>query len=254
MNLLSTKSNLLALLFALIFTVNGFAQQNTFNLHIDANPAKDSTFLGFNVSINNTDVVFYERDTVIQIQTNYPDFDTLYYAPDTRIKEPIITRFQPHSDYKFIRSCCASIDIAILDKARQYETAWEIMKENQWEGDSMRGLLDDKTKVSFAVGRKNKQRPEIGMFAEWSGFPYAIYLDSISEKYEFLPRKGFYRSNNTTLLFGKIIDPAIVKKNDKNQLIFPESIESFSSVSYRFMHGEKLVATYENNSIVLKIK
>jgi hypothetical protein len=200
------------------------------------------------IQINN--VKLLSGSVPVSIASHYPLFDTIYFLDTNQRINPqlsVITRFKNGERYAFVPSCCTSVDIVKAERTDEY------MKEfSRWYGDTVSDFavkFADPIHVSFKLTSAKPVKDTIlGVFAEWSGFPYAIVFKKNQQSKFYGPGKGFYWNNITEIIIAEPKNRKITtSKNDPNRTedIWIDNIEVLQSLQLRFFNGEKVLVTYD---------
>lgn len=196
------------------------------------------------ISVNGSRYVLYAEP--IEVQTNYPLFDTLQiFSEGPNIGDPILCNFKPDSAYSIASACCGSLDIFPACKLMNDSLGiWD------YEGDFSRiqKLLMDRLYISIGLAIESRE-PIYGWYADLACFPVFKKLEVKNWAYG-VPQKCFYWNNISSFIFFK--SKVEYPENMEGQVedIYPEEddIEIIGEIQVRLFDNERFVMTFDPES------
>lgn len=219
------------------------AQQNIFyvNVHPQLVNEDGRMLSGYYLKIN--DVILGTYDT-LAVRSHYPALDTIYYSyADDSLNHVIITRFSPGKFYSVVDACCGTFDLVERERADRY---MNLMHDYDANVQTIQNEFLDRVKVRFAPVPGGNSENILGVFAEFSGFPFGIQLGTSFSRY-YLPSKGFFWNNVTEIWIMKPLKEVSFVSGDKRKTedVWPENGEVLASLRYRFFGDAKVTLAYQ---------
>jgi hypothetical protein len=192
----------------------------------------------------------YAIDSTFQeIETNFPEFDSLFLSWEKghRTKDPILCNFKPDSLYSIFHSCCATLDVYPTNEVENDSL-------NHWDFEAdhskIQKLMLDNPSITF---RTNGEITDsiYAWYVDYSCMPQFKLINEKGWEYG-SPDKCFYWSNISWFRFFKIQKDFSTFQNEKGIVedIYPDqelsnTYELLGQIVVRLFDNDKYIIYYD---------